>query len=363
MMSWAAFLLTLSLIILVHEWGHFVVARWIGVKVERFSFGFGPRLLTWTRKGTEYALSLLPFGGYVKLAGESPEAGGPVHPWEYRGRSIGERMLIVLAGPAINYLLGFLLFILVFTAGFPVPTARIGRVLEGYPAAQAGLAPGDRILSINGRTVGTWEEMTQLIQSQTDSITLQIQRGKETLSRTVQPKVLERRTLFGGIIRRGMVGVVPSEEVQLQRYALPQAILRAGSQVWILTWVTLQSLLNIVTGTLSLKESFTGPIGIFYITSSVAQQGIVALLHLIAVLSTSIGFFNFLPIPVLDGGHLAFLSAEKLRGKPVPLQTQEAMTRVGLGLLLLLLAVVTYNDLLRFDIGGRLRTLLGGGGP
>ncbi|MBI3312573.1 MAG: RIP metalloprotease RseP [Candidatus Omnitrophica bacterium] len=362
MNSWFAFLVTLSLIILVHEWGHFAVARWIGVKVERFSFGFGPRLLTWTKRGTEYALSLLPFGGYVKLAGESPEAGGPVHPWEYRGRTIGERMCIVLAGPAINYLLGFLLFIVVFIAGFPVPTPRIGRVLQDYPAAAADLRPGDSVLSVNGKPVETWEEMTRLIQAQTEPVTLQIRRDQELFSRTLQPRVSEHRGL-GRVTRRGMIGVVPSDEVKIQRYPAAQAVMKAAAQVWILTWVTLQSLFNIITGALSLKESFTGPIGIFYITSSVAQQGIVALLNLIAVLSTSIGLFNFLPIPVLDGGHLAFLTVEKLRGKPVSLGAQEAMTRVGLGLLLLLLAVVTYNDLLRFDIGGRLMALFGGGNP
>ena len=363
MSSWLAFLLTLSLIILVHEWGHFVMARWIGVKVERFSFGFGPRLLAWTRKGTEYCLSLLPFGGYVKLAGEGSESGGAVHPWEYRGRSTAEKMSIVLAGPAINYLLGFLLFLVVFVVGAPMPTTRIGRVLEGYPAEQAGLKPGDRILSVNGPPVERWEEMTQLIQAQTESITLGVERDGKIFSSTIQPRVNQRRSLFGSQARRGMVGVVPSDEVKIQRYPFPQAVVRAAQQVWMLTWVTLRSLWSILIGALSLKESFTGPIGIFYITSSVAQQGWIALLQLIAVLSTSIGLFNLLPIPVLDGGHLAFLAAEKLRGKPVSLMMQEAMTRVGLGLLLLLLAVVTYNDFLRFDIGGRLRALWGGMGP
>ena len=358
MTSWLAFLVTLSLIILVHEWGHFIMARLIGVKVERFSFGFGPLLLRWTRSGTEYVLSLLPFGGYVKLAGEVEEGrSAPAKPWEYRGRSIAERGSIVLAGPLINYAVGFMLFFIVFMVGAPVYTTRIGHVLKDYPGAQAGLREGDRILAVNGKPVDAWEEMTRSIQAQIDSVTLTVEREGKRFPQVIHPKVLERTNLFGTTTRLGMVGITPSDEVRTQRYSPAQAFTRAGTQVWFLTRVTLISLWGIVTGGISLKESFTGPIGIFYITSSVAQQGIVPLLQLIAVLSTSIGLFNFLPIPVLDGGHLAFLAVEKFRGRAVSLRTQEAMTRVGLGLLLFLLAVVTYNDLLRFNIGGRLMGL------
>jgi len=386
MNSWLAFLFTLSLIILVHEWGHFICARAIGVKVERFSFGFGPLLLRWTRSGTEYVLSLLPFGGYVKLAGETEEGlGGASKPWEYRSRSVTERGLIVLAGPLINYALGFLLFFGVFMAGSPIFTSRVGNVLEGYPAAEAGLKAGDRILAVDGQPVDAWEQMTLAIQAsarggaatrlgaeagarggaatrlgaeaRTDAVTLTVERDGKTFPQIIRPKVIERTNLFGAKTRTGMVGITPSDEVRIQRYSPPRAFLKAGSQVWFLTRATLQSLWAIATGGLSMKESFTGPIGIFHITAAVAAQGLTPLLQLIAVLSTSIGLFNLLPVPVLDGGHLAFLAVEKLRGKAVSSQTQEKMTRVGLGLLLLLLAVVTYNDLLRFNIGGKLQGL------
>lgn len=363
MNSWLAFLITLSLIILVHEWGHFICARIIGVKVDRFSFGFGPLLLRWTRGGTEYALSLLPFGGYVKLAGESEDgpSAAPANPWEYRGRSVTERGAIVLAGPLINYGLGFSLFFLVFMTGAPVFTSRVGHVLKGYPAAEAGLLEGDRILAVNGKPVDVWEQMTLAIQSQPDAVTLMVERAGKVFPQEVRPRVMERTNLFGRKIRTGMVGITPSDEVRIQRYPPLRAFLKAGCQVWFLTRATLQSLWAIVTGGLSLKESFTGPIGIFYITSSAAEQGIAPLLQLIAVLSASIGLFNLLPIPVLDGGHLLFLLLEKLRGRAVSLRIQEAMTRVGLGLLLLLLAVVTYNDLLRFNISGRIMGLFGKG--
>ena len=359
MTPWLAFLLTLSLIILVHEWGHFVMARRIGVKVERFSFGFGPLLLHWKKGDTEYALSLFPFGGYVKLAGETEEIQGPAKPWEYRARSVRERMSIVLAGPLINYILGFILFFTVFAVGAPVSTTRIGQVMEGFPAAPAGLQPGDRITAVEGKPVKNWEEMTRAIQIQTQSVTLTVEREGRPFQRRIEPKVTQRKSWLGPSKSIAMVGVTPSDEVETQRYPLGEAFFKAAHQVWFLTRITLQALWHIATGGLSLRESLTGPIGIFYITSSVAQQGLISLLHLIAVLSTSIGLFNLFPIPVLDGGHLAFLAAEWIRGRPVSLRAQEAMTRVGLGFLLLLLAVVTYNDLLRFDIGDRLRSFLG----
>lgn len=360
MTPWLAFLVTLSLIIVVHEWGHFFMARRIGVKVERFSFGFGPRLVTWTHRGTEYALSLLPFGGYVKLAGESEESRGPMRSWEYRARSVGERALIVLAGPGINYLLGFLLFFVVFTVGAPVYTAKVGRVLEGYPAAEAGIQTSDRVLEVSGRPVKSWEEMTRAIQTQTESFTLTLERGGRRMTQEVKPRVGERRSWLGGLHRVGVIGITPSEEVEIRRYPPWAAFSKAGAQIWFLTRVTLQALWSILTGALSLKESITGPIGIFVITSSVAEQGILSLFQLIAVLSTSIGLFNLLPIPVLDGGHLAFLAAERFRGRPVSLRAQEAMTRTGLVFLLLLLAVVTYNDLVKFEIGQRIRGFIGG---
>ncbi len=361
MNSWVAFLITLSLIILVHEWGHFICARMIGVRVERFSFGFGPLLLRWTRGGTEYVLSLLPFGGYVKLAGEADEGrtAAPAKPWEYRGRSVIERGGIVLAGPLVNYALGFLLFFFVFMVGSPVFTPRVGSVLEGYPAAEAGLKEGDRILAVDGQPVDAWDQMTLAIQARTEAVTLTVEREGKTFPQIVRLKVTERTNLFGAKRRTGMVGITPSDEVRVQRYSPPRAFLKAGSQVWFLTTATLQSLWAIVTGELSMKESFTGPIGIFHITAAVAAQGVTPLLQLIAVLSTSIGLFNLLPVPVLDGGHLLFLTVEHLRGKAVSIQTQERMTRVGLGLLLLLLLVVTYNDLLRFNIGGKIMSLRG----
>ena len=355
MSPWLAFIVTLSLIILVHEMGHFFMARAVGVKVERFSLGFGPRLARVTRGGTEYVLSLFPFGGYVKRAGElGGEEGRPKRPWEYRARSVGERMAIVFAGPFINYGVGFMLFFLIFLWGAPVLTATIGEVLKGYPAEAAGLKKGDRILKVNGKPVDNWEEVTEAIHRQTESVTLDVQRESKVFDLTLAPKVNELSNLFGSRSRVGMIGITPSGETVTHRYPLLPALGKAAERVWGLTCLTLQALFRMATGGLSIKESVTGPIGIFYITSAVAEQGWVSLLQLIAVLSTSLGLFNLLPMPVLDGGHLAFLLVERVKGRPVSIRTQEVMTRVGLGLLLVLLVVVTYNDLIKFKIADRL---------
>ena len=358
MTAWIAVLITLSFIIVVHEWGHFIVARLIGVKVERFSIGFGPKLLGLRRGDTEYCLCLFPFGGYVKMAGESDEEESPKpapkpKKWEYRGRSIGERIAIVMAGPAVNYLVGFLIFVVIFLVGAPILSTKIGKVMEDYPAARAGLKEGDRILAVNGRVMDNWEEVTEAIHSQTGPIELKINRAGQTEAITIQPTVKEMTNLLGATVRVGMVGIAPSEEVETRRYPLPQAVARAGGRIYSLTHLTLQALWRIATGGLSVKESMTGPVGIFYLTSSVAQQGFIHLLQLVAILSTSLGIFNILPLPVLDGGHCLFLLIEKVKGSPVTFRTQEWLTRAGMALLLLLLVVVTYNDLVKFKIFDR----------
>lgn len=360
MTGWLAFLVTLSLIILVHEWGHFAVARRIGVKVERFSFGFGPRLVGVVRGGTDYCVCLFPLGGYVKLAGETAEGSAliPPQPWEYRGRSVGQRALIVLAGPLVNYALGFLLFLLVFLIGAPVYTARVGKVLEGYPAAAAGLRPGDRVLAVDGVAVETWEEMTALLRAKTGPITLALERQGQRLDLGLTPRLSERKNLFGGTVRVALIGITPFGEVQTQRYPLGAAVWMSVQRIGFLTGVTLQALWRIATGGLSPTESITGPIGIFYLTASVAAEGWAPLFQLIAVLSTSIGLFNLLPLPVLDGGHLVFLGLERMRGRPVPARAQEVFYRLGLVFLLMVLVVVTYNDLIRFEVADRFLDLI-----
>ncbi|OGX40672.1 MAG: RIP metalloprotease RseP [Omnitrophica WOR_2 bacterium RIFCSPHIGHO2_02_FULL_68_15] len=344
-------LIALSILIIVHEAGHFVVARRCGVRVERFSIGFGPVLLRWRRGETDYAISAFPLGGYVKMAGEQGD-GRTGARWEYGSQPVWRRAGIVLAGPLVNYATGILLFTFLFWAGSPTLMPTIGGVLEGYPAAAAGLRPGDRIVAVAGAPVESWEQVTARIRRQTSGapVVLLIQREGAEQAITVTPTV---RTGT----RTAVVGLTPSDEVRIVRAPLPEAAVRGVGRAWDLTVMTGVSLWQMVTGALPLKESLTGPVGIFYITSSAAALGWRYLVQLFAVLSVSLAIFNLLPLPVLDGGHLAFLLIERIRRRPVSLKIQEVATQAGMVFLIGMLLVVTYHDLSRFQLVSRLTGL------
>ena len=345
----------LSILILVHEAGHFLMARWLGIRVERFSIGFGPVLLKWKRDETEYVLSALPLGGYVKMSGEqSAESTGAR--WEYSSRPVYQRVGIVFAGPFVNYVMGALLFILVFWAGYPVLTPKVGQVIEGFPAQAAGVRPGDEVLAINGTAVDSWEVMTERVRSQTSGapIALRLRRDGTEQTIAVTPLVKQGHTILGRPTKVAQIGLVPSGEAHLARYPLPVAVARGIDRTWWLTTMTLQAFWQMATGALPVKESLTGPVGIFYITSSAAALGWRYLAQLFAVISVSLAIFNLLPLPVLDGGHLAFLVWEGFWRKPVSLRIQELLTRAGMCLLIGVLLIVTYNDLIKFQLMSKL---------
>ncbi len=348
-------LVALSVLILVHEAGHFVVARRLGVRVERFSIGFGPVLLRWRRGETDYAVSAFPLGGYVKMAGETADDRRTGARWEYGSHPVRHRAGIVVAGPLVNYVTGTLLFIALFWAGAPTMMATVGGVLAGYPAAAAGLRPGDRITAVAGEPVDSWEQVTAQIRRRTSGapIPLTIRRGGAEQVIAVTPTIRSGRTLFGRTVRTAVVGLTPSDDVRIVRMSLPAAVAHGVERTWMLTAMTLQSLWQLVTGALPIKESLTGPVGIFYITSSAAALGWRYVLQLFAVLSVSLAIFNLLPLPVLDGGHLLFLAIERLRRRPVSTKVQEVATQAGMVLLLGVLLVVTYNDLAKFQLLSR----------
>lgn len=341
-MTIVVLLVCLSVLIIVHEWGHFATARRLGVRVERFSIGFGPRLWRWKPGETEYAVSLFPLGGYVKLAGESPEARTGAS-WEYGSRPVWQRAGIVAAGPVVNYVTGLALFIMIFWAGFPRLAPTVGGLVEGYPAAAAGVRAGDRIAAVNGRPVDSWEAVTTQIRQATSGapIQLAIRRDGAEQMIAVSPQIT------AGV---AVIGMTPAEEIQIIRYALPRAIVEGAQRAWWLTVMTYQALWQLATGALPIKESLTGPVGIFYLTSSAAALGWRYVAQLMAVLSVSLAIFNLLPIPVLDGGHLLFLGIERLRRRPVSLKVQAVMTQAGMYLLLGVLLLVTYNDLVKFQL-------------
>jgi regulator of sigma E protease len=342
--------LILGFLVLVHEAGHFLVARLSGVRILRFSLGFGPKIASWRRGETEYCVSWIPLGGYVKMAGEQREE-QTHNPWEYLSKSVGTRARIVFAGPLVNYATAVVSLWVVFILGYPELLPVVGHVAKEMPAKAAGLQTEDRIRAIDGQPVRTWEEMTTLIHEAPDRmLTFRIERGGDILevAMTPQPKVITDP--FGRTKRVGLIGISPSGAFQTTRVGPLEAMSRTIRQQneWVAQ--TLFALWAMVSGKISMRDSVTGPIGILYLTSEAARMGLSPLLYLVSLFSLSLALFNLFPLPILDGGHLLFLAIEKLRGFPVSNAVQERATQVSFILLMTLVLVICINDVNRFGL-------------
>jgi regulator of sigma E protease len=358
LLSFLIFAAVLSTLVLVHEWGHFAVARAFGIAVERFSIGFGPVLARWRSKGTEFCLSLLPFGGYVKLAGEE-EKDATGDPSEFHARPAWQRFLVIFAGPFLNAVLAFVIFAGIYVAGFPALASAVGKVLPGSPAEAAGLREGDRIVSIDGREITLWEELLAVLQTNGgETVTLGVERDGERLAVAVTPRVEPGVNLFGKPARVGRIGVGPSSETIVMRTDLFRGIWLGAKKVVELTGLVLVSLGMLATGALSLKESMTGPIGIYFLTGEAARIGLLTLLSFTASLSVSLWVLNLLPIPVLDGGHILFIAIESVVRRPLSHALKERSTQVGLYFLLALVGFVIWQDFVKYGILDKLRAIV-----
>jgi len=349
MQSALSFIFVLGVLVVIHEFGHFIVARLVGIRAEKFSIGFGPVLFSRKMGGTEFVVSLLPLGGYVKLSGESPEeATGAAD--EFQGKALWQRLAVVLAGPLMNAFLAYVLFVAVFVTGQPTLVSKIGKVLEGTPAASAGLKEGDRILSVNGTAVSTWDEVLHELQSDRPQTSLSIETDGVAREVSVTPVRREVTSLGGHKKSRPFLGIAPANEIVHVKTGFAKAWLLAAQKVWELTAMIFASLVLMVTGTVSFKDSMTGPIGIFFMTQQAAQLGFAYLLYFMGSLSVSLFVLNLLPIPVLDGGHVLFMLIEKVKGSPLNERIREKMTQVGMVALLGLMAFVILQDVSRFSI-------------
>ena len=347
--SFLIFFSILGLLILVHEWGHFIMARRVGVRVEKFSLGFGPSLLVRKRNGTEYSLSAVPLGGYVKLAGDNlEEYKGAAD--EYYSKPPKDRAKIVFFGPLLNYILGFLCFWFIFFVGYPSTTSKVGGLEDGMGAQEAGVLIGDKILALDGQPVKLWEDLQDIIQQKKagDIIKATIERDGATFDLDIRIKEKEFEDALKQKEKVGLIGITRGDEFVITKHGLAESFLLGLKKTWDLTDLTYRALWRMVTGRLSFKDSVTGPLGIFYITNEAARLGIIAVLHLIAVLNVSLAIFNLLPFPVLDGGHIVLLAFEKIRGKALSLKAERVISQVGLSLIVTLALVVTYNDILKF---------------
>ncbi|MCM8776085.1 MAG: RIP metalloprotease RseP [Candidatus Omnitrophica bacterium] len=356
-------IVVLGILIIIHEFGHFIACRRTKVNVEKFSIGFGPEIVHWERKGTRFAISIFPIGGYVKPAGESvseiQETG--TQAGDFLAATVPARIFIVISGVIMNYLLGYLLFFALSLSGIPEPGTAIGGFVKGYPAEDSGLKVGDRIVEVNGQKVTNWHELTDLFNKAPDgTLILVVTRGQGVATVPVMPETKELTDVFGHRHRVKRVGIMHHmEDFTIKRLGLMEALINACQTTVFVTMTTYKAIFYMIQGRLSLKAVY-GPIGIITLTGSAVKSGFSSLLILVANLSVCLAVVNLLPIPALDGGHLLFLLIEAIRRKPVSLKIQERLTQAGFAMLLVLMAFVVYNDLVNLEYLEKIKKFFGG---
>jgi regulator of sigma E protease len=354
------FLFVLTIVVFFHELGHFLVARWAGVKVLTFSLGFGPELAGFNdRHGTRWKISAVPLGGYVKFFGDDSEASTPSsealasmteeeRAGSFHHKKVGPRAAIVAAGPIANFLLAIVIFTCLFTFfGKPSTTARVDQVEAGSAAAAAGFQVGDVVTAIDDKPIGSFSDMQRMVGTRAgEPLTFTIKRGDSTLQLHGTPELKEVKDPFGNAHRLGVLGITrktSAGEVTTERVDPATAFWLGVKETWFVIDQTLSYIGNVFTGRAS-ADQIGGPIRIAQISGQVATLGITPLLHLAAVLSISIGLLNLFPVPLLDGGHLLFYAAEVARGRPLTDRSQEYGFRFGLVLVLMLMVFAFYND-------------------
>jgi len=340
----------LGILIFVHELGHFLVAKRSGVTVLRFSLGFGPKIIGITRGGTEYRLSLIPLGGYVKMLGEDSEeeVTEQQRAGAFSEQPVLKRIAIVVAGPFSNFLLAVVIFTFLFAfSGIPEHDPDVGTVNPGSPAEQAGLSPGDKVVSINGKPIATWEDLSETIEKNgPNPLTLQVRRGDRDITVTVSPAISEVKNLFGETVKRPLIGITASDKSTVRKVNPLLAGYYALEHTAYLSKIFLQTVVKLVQRVVPL-QTLGGPILIAQMAGQQAEAGILYLINFLALISVNLAVLNLLPIPVLDGGHIFFFLVEAILGRPISLKKVEMAQKVGMVLLLALMVVVFYNDIWR----------------
>jgi regulator of sigma E protease len=358
-----SFLLVLGIVVFVHEWGHYIVAKMCGVKIESFSLGFGPEICGFNDKsGTRWRFSLLPLGGYVKMFGDADPSSTPdakVHTMSeaekkqaFFHKSVAQRSAIVVAGPAINFLFTFVVFVGLFTIeGQPFTPPRIGEVVAESPAAAAGIQAGDTFLKINKVEVTRFEDIRREIStSRSEPMQVTLERGGSTVEATIVPKLAEMKDRFGAVHQVGQIGVkAESGKMTYRKLEFVPAIGAAVSEMGNMVSTTIKAIGQIIVGTRGTEE-LGGPLRIAEMSGKIGKEGIVPLIWFMAVISLSLGLFNLFPIPLLDGGHLFFYAIEAIKGSPVNDGIMELTSKVGFFLIISMMLFFTWNDLIQLKI-------------
>ncbi|MBV9551463.1 MAG: RIP metalloprotease RseP [Alphaproteobacteria bacterium] len=357
------FLVVLTVLVFVHELGHYLIARYNGVRIEIFSIGFGPELFGWNdRAGTRWKFSAIPLGGYVKMFGDADPSSGMMaaalgemtaaeREVSFHHKPLRQRAAIVGGGPVANFAFAIVVLAVLFaTYGQPFTPAEVGQVQPGSAAENGGMKPGDAIIDINGSAISRFEDIQQIVRlNPGEPMVITVRRDGQPIKLNVTPTRTEMTDRFGSRHEIGLLGISRSGVEYVKRNPLT-AVTQAFSETWNLASSTLQAMWQIVIGTRA-SDELGGPLRIAQMSGEVAEGGIVPLLWFMAVLSVNLGLINLFPVPVLDGGHLLFYAAEAIRGKPLGQRAQEYGFRIGLALVLTLMVFATWNDLVHLGLG------------
>jgi len=356
------FLFVLTIVVFFHELGHFLIARWCGIKVLVFSIGFGPEIIGfYDRYGTRWKISAVPLGGYVKFFGDENAASVPDHEAaasmtdaekavSFIHKPVGPRAAVVAAGPIANFILAIAIFAVIFmTVGKQTTSARVDTVQPGSAAASAGFMPGDLVMTIGGEKIDSFADMQRIVSINAgEPLSVEVERGGVHVTLRATPQLREIKDNFGNIHRLGVLGISRSMapgDVKTERLGPVQAVVMGAQETWFVVDRTLSYIGGVFTGR-EAADQLGGPIRIAQVSGQVASAGFTALIHLTAVLSISIGLLNLFPIPLLDGGHLLFYLIEAIRGRPLSERAQELGFRIGLAIVVMLMIFATFNDIL-----------------
>ncbi|TAK08468.1 MAG: RIP metalloprotease RseP [Candidatus Manganitrophaceae bacterium] len=346
------FLIVLGVLVFVHEFGHYIVARFCGVQVQTFSLGFGPKIFSRRWGPTEYCLSIIPLGGYVRLLGDDPKE--EISPDErdrsFLTQSVKKKIAIVVAGPLFNLLLALLIFVGVFMTGVPSLTSDVGEVQPGSAAAEAGMKPGDRIVQIEGKPINQWEEIRETLQvNGGKALRFVVERDGQKVDLTVTPTMKETQDVLGDSHKLWLIGILPKGTHTIKQYDPLTAAMMGAKRTWDMISLNVLGIFRLIQGKIS-SDTIGGPILIAQMAGQQANEGILNVVLFIAILSINLGIINLFPIPILDGGHLLFFIIEGIMGKPLSLKKREIAQQVGLFLIISLMVFAFYNDIMRLFI-------------